>query len=726
MAFNIVKNASGSVSFVDVTTGDIKKMLTSTASIEVQNTDQITITDQTGQSWGVTYTNIANTVIGGVPTVFNPNTQTLQDLIDILISSFFFELSGVYKVINSVSDLPALVGGEYPLLDDACYMITTLLNLANPIKMGNNTILKGCNNLTDGIQFSGTGGAIIGTDANFTLSELEVICTDPLGVCIVYNETGKNESLTVKDCIFGAGKVAEITGGFIVAFTGNYISSASTDGIEFMGGSYTQVEVANNICDSVNSSFQLRFTGGNYDSIGVFNNEFEVFAGNTGIIVDPAVTITNNGGGIISSNNFAGAGTPIIGIEDDTVDWTLEVNGARVLSTSARRFVRKLRNKQQLVDFLALPNPSDYVYEIDGSIDMTDTSIVVPSTGLTFKGYGNNFSKLCTTSDNASLFTGGGNIFFNDMILEASGLNSKIFNVTDPTGSNAIEFVNVNFQNSTELGILNGYRQGLILNGFFLNISEGFTFQGTWSGGMRVDTTLGLLFSSLTLFKSDVGHSFGSRFVSNMNHITGASATCYDFREDTFISDAGFQLVEANFSGSGTFVTGGITNTSIKSFWRDNVGISDTFQGLVYQNASDTATTISIVSTYVELAIDKSILEETWFSSNSAVLYSANYDSSLGINIAIELFGSYTSGNNNQIELEIRNYRTSLAGGFDVLGNLVLSTNGGGAGDRAEAASFKAFDTIALGDDIRVFVRNNTGTTDITTIAGAQLIISKR
>lgn len=655
-------------------------------------------------------------------------TGTLANQTDLQNELNNLENSGIsayYKIIDDISKLPPLTAGEYILDPMTAYLVVGTIVIANPIIMGDATTIVGINSQTDGFVYTGGGTAIRSVDATSTVSNI-LLANLSGGACIDFKDTTKGYTLIVKDCVFGVGKVADIVGGFVITFFNNFFSTTATGGIELKSGDFKQVAILNNIFDSETAPYHIKVTDGNYDSIELNSNAFDVKLGNTGILINGGVGITNNGGGSIVSNSFGGSGTYISGIEDDTSDWIIETNGKNVLSTSARRFVRKIRNKQQLIDFLALPNPSGFMYEIDGEIDMTGTSIVVPSTGLTFRGYGNNFSKLCTSSDNATLFTGGGNLFGNDLILEASGLNSKIFDVTDPSGNNAIEFVNVNFQNTTELGNLTGYRQGLILNGFFINVSEGFTFQGTWSGGMRIDTTLGLLFSGLTLFKSAVGHSFGSRFVSNMNHITGASATCYDFREDTFASDAGFQLVEANFSGAGTFVTGGITNTSIKSFWRDNIGVDDTFQGLVYSNNADTTTTITTSGTYAELAIVKTIVEETWFSSNSAILYNANYDSSLPINISIELFGSYVSGNNDQIEIEIRNYETVLAGGYTSLGTVLLTTNGGAGGDRTEAVSFKVFDKINLGDDIRVFARNNSSTTDITTSAGSKMIISKR
>ena len=82
-------------------------------------------------------------------------------------------------------------------------------------------------------------------------------------------------------------------------------------------------------------------------------------------------------------------------------------------------------------------------YFLDGIIDCTGVTITVPAGGINIKGSDFDVSKLICADNSYTMFEsdagGSGNILFIDMALEVTGTGSKVFDVTDVNGFNAIE-----------------------------------------------------------------------------------------------------------------------------------------------------------------------------------------------------------------------------------------------------------------------------------------------
>jgi hypothetical protein len=623
-------------------------------------------------------------------------------------------------IIRVLADLPTPSGGFIDLEANKTYRFQGLVNIGtNRIRCGVSNTVFGFDKSSDGIVYTGTDSAILCENQDVTVSNITIFSPNGRNVDVI-NTT--SYSAQIRECILSGGTIGNIAGSNLFAFNNNICTNGELD----LSGTFLKVGIAVNFFLSATAIEQVCIDTATFTTLKIVDNDFTVASGKIGILV-ANTTITTDGGGAIISNTFSGLGTYISGVDDTTSEWTIEANGEHITSTSQRKFVRKIRNKTQLINFLAGATPSIYAYEIDGVIDMGADSIVVPSTGLTFIGYGNNFSNLYTSANGATLFAGGGNLFVNDIKLSCTGTSSKLFNLTDPTGTNACEFVNVNFENVVEIGSLSGYRQGLILNGGFYSVSQGFTLNGAWSGGFRIDVanSSALSATGFVLFKAGVGFTVGNRFVSNANLTINSPAIGYQFTAANFLADAGFQLVDGIFRGTGTFVDG-IAASSIRSLWRDTIGVDDTFQGVVFNNTADRTTDIVTTNLYTELSANVAVTEATWFSSQSAAFYRARYDSSVSINVAIELFLSLSGNANAEIEIEIRNYEAALGGGFTSLGSFKLTTNGGTLGTRVEPVSLKAFDKVLQNDIIRVFARNTSGNQDISLEANSKLIISKR
>lgn len=360
-------------------------------------------------------------------------------------------------------------------------------------------------------------------------------------------------------------------------------------------------------------------------------------------------------------------------------------------------------------------------YFIDGRINMGNQSISVPSGGLTISGYGFDRSILYSSADNYTMFSGSaGSIFFNQLSIDANGTSSKVFNVdnTSLSGNGAIEFNVVNFNNCTEIGTITGYRQFLALNLGVFDCSNGFTFDGSWAGGARIDTVI-IRDSTGTFFKAGDTLEFNSRFLSNANIVVPSGSVGYSFVTSNFVNDGDYQLQAGEFSGDGTY-TDGALRTDTCSKWRLNKNFDNTFIGSDISVTSADATIISTVNTPVKMAGTLGISEDVWFEDGTSnnLTYSASLDSK--VNLILQ--GSFTSGNNNQITVYLRQWDNSESS-YSNIGFGTITTNGSG---RAENITVIGTANVSQNDRLEIWVENNTGTSNITGLVGTRLIVSER
>lgn len=633
--------------------------------------------------------------------------------------------------VLSLADLPAPVGGVITLEDNVTYRFQGLVDIGtNTIRAGVSNTLFGFDKSNDGITYSGTGNAVEVVDQTLSIVNMILIGSGGLTSQLVSVTNSTAYSFQVRECILaGNTQAGTVNGGNIIAINNNIHSATLAYGWDTKG-TINKCGIDSNYFENPDTTEHIHLELGSFNTIKISNNDFSINSPNPAILVDNGdVTINNNGAGTITGNTFTGTGSFISGISAETLDWILEDNGRRVLNTSDTLTQRKVRSEAELDLYLAEPDPTQYSYLIDSTNFVLSKPINVPGSGtnggLTFFGLGNNFTTI-STSVAQPMFTGGGNLFLNDMIISSNTTGSSVFAGTSATGFEAVEMINVNFQDCESLGYLDGFRQGLIINGFMLNVKEGLEFRGTWSGGFRLDSSRFIFTPTVGsyMFKSAVAHSFADRFITNANSTIGAGSTGYDFREDTFVADAGFQIIDANFSGAGTYVNG-ITASSIKSLWRDSPGVDDTFQGCVYRNTADTTTTINTQGVYEELAVTVGVIEDVWNVSQSASFFHPQYQSSLAINERIDLLLALQSGNNNALEIEVRKYDSTNTT-FEVVDNFVMTSNGGILGTRVEPITLASFTRRTQDERIRVFVRNNSGSSNVLTEASSKLIISKR
>jgi hypothetical protein len=258
-------------------------------------------------------------------------------------------------------------------------------------------------------------------------------------------------------------------------------------------------------------------------------------------------------------------------------------------------------------------------YFIDGIIDMVDQSITVPVGGLNLTGHNFNVSQLMSSSNGYTMFVspagGSGSVLGKDYAVSTSGSSSQVYNLTDATGFNAFEFQRINYNDCTSLGTIDGYRQGLESGTGRFGGKPELTLSGTWLGGYAIETSIvrSLDNGAYTLFKAGGSFVMNSRFRSNQNIDLPASASFFDFATANFTNPSTIQLEGCIITRAGvsdasdTNITPNIAAADLKSKWRNNVGMANTFEGgqLVISTEVATVITTTLASNpaaYVDLA----------------------------------------------------------------------------------------------------------------------------
>ena len=255
-------------------------------------------------------------------------------------------------------------------------------------------------------------------------------------------------------------------------------------------------------------------------------------------------------------------------------------------------------------------------YFLDGIIDVGTTEITVPITGITIRGYSFDLSGLITTEDNHTMFKsetpviGSGNMLIFDFQVDSSGLNSKVFDIYDYNGFNAIEAARINYNNCTSLGDITDYRQGLEDGTGRFGGTPNLTLSGTWAGGYRITTSIvRALSSGMTgaLFQEGTAFTFGSRFLTDINVDLPTNASLIDFQSSNFTAPSLCQIQGAIVTRNGVFdandsnISPNLTESELASSWKNNQGLTNTFVGGTNTITSENLTVIGSGSTFYDL-----------------------------------------------------------------------------------------------------------------------------
>lgn len=383
---------------------------------------------------------------------------------------------------------------------------------------------------------------------------------------------------------------------------------------------------------------------------------------------------------------------------------------------------------------------STKAYVLDGIIDMGTQSITVPTSGLTILGQSFDISGLTSSENNYTLFVsesiaiGSGNLLMADINLSVTGTNSKVYELYDATGFNAIEMARINYTDCTSLGDLYDYRQGLESGSGRFGGTPNLTLHGLWRGGFRITTSIvrsldagmtGALFQSGTLFQMD------SRFLSDINCDLPASVALHDFAPVDFPNPGTVQFTGCEITRDGVYnaddanLTPNMDRGDLCAYWKRNNGLPNTFVGGTTSIISEETTTVLAGSTYYDLEgiFLGTGLQHFTASSDGKLTHDGNSPREFEVtaNLVLE------SQQNNNLTVRFRKWDNSASAfvNIDYTQQTRVVNNLQGSRD-------VAYFTILVGvimdqnDYIQLQVRNNSGNSDVTAEASSYFRIQER
>lgn len=371
-------------------------------------------------------------------------------------------------IVNSASDLPTPSGGKITLAASTKYIFGgASINIGTDyLEVLNDCAIEGVTGIVSQLIYTGTGGAIRVTDANFTLSHITVVAS--AGQVFTCSNAVLSKILVVQNTIFAScASIGSITGFELVNFNFNKFQSCTT-GLTVNG--VNSCILLDNYFDSTNTGTFLLFSGGTFDNIIVSRNYIDVPLGSVGIDM-PTATITITEFASYTSNILEGAGTIYqnfthtdarvdvkanIGIPDTvamgTMYWTAnttamatyglntwgKITGGTSLALNLARFTHVSPNKLTYAgigtkDFHVSVDLAAY-YNTGGAfkaeIGIAVNGSVVTGSSNAFSIYGNPGDEPCSTNVDLTLSTNDYvEIFINDRTGAAGNYVITYFNV---------------------------------------------------------------------------------------------------------------------------------------------------------------------------------------------------------------------------------------------------------------------------------------------------------
>ena len=387
---------------------------------------------------------------------------------------------------------------------------------------------------------------------------------------------------------------------------------------------------------------------------------------------------------------------------------------------------------RMMIKRVLIQKPSDWPavldssveYFLDGVIDMTGTgrSLEIPSTspkGAKIRGYDFDTSKLICGDDNYTLFTspieGSGNVLMDDFAIEITGTNSQVWDVKDSDGTHAIEFSRVNYNNCTSIGKMDGYRQGLETGTGRFGGTPTLELAGAWAGGYRITTSIVRGIDNAMaapLFKAGAGFTMASRFLTDINADLGATASLLDFASANLTAPSLLQIQGAIITRNGVTnaddptLVPNIGPSDLKSSWRNNQGLRNTFVGGLIAVTAEIATNTTVLNEFVDL-------DGTWTPSNlqhfdgttnnGQLEHLGNNPSEFSVFGTLQILGT----NGDVVELKLLKWDASETSLVDIGTVIAPIINLPGSGDIA-LVTFNFSVVLDKNDYVKVQIANTT------------------
>ena len=404
---------------------------------------------------------------------------------------------------------------------------------------------------------------------------------------------------------------------------------------------------------------------------------------------------------------------------------------------------------QKIVQSLAdLPTPigaeiflENLIYVIDADLDITGYTLVFGAKSQ-LNGIAQNVSIIRSSSNGVSpanpyiFFKSTTNLFMNDLEIVCEGTNQCVWNhIGDGTVAegesfelnrfNLLSFPSGGAGHNNQMGYIKDIRQGFVGTYSAFGFENGFKLAGNWTGGFRVNNTLIASFSGVA-FGSDVTDpvNFQLRMSSNANLTIPLGSIGYDFPSTAFNFTGQYQLQSGNVSGAGVYVSNfasGFPAFDPLANFQDNTGIQNTYQGGEWITNANNNTTFPASNIWYPLVLTTTNKFLTWFSELNGIF---TYNGGNPLDVTIFLTVSMTGKANDIIQVKLVK-ESALAVQTDILIR-AITISGTTAQGRAESVPVQSTEQLVLGDKIRVYVRNTSGTSTITTLSNSNCIIGAK
>jgi hypothetical protein len=379
------------------------------------------------------------------------------------------------------------------------------------------------------------------------------------------------------------------------------------------------------------------------------------------------------------------------------------------------------------------------IYYIDnGMLDITGYTLVFNKRSQ-INGFGQNVSAICSSTSGTIgnpyvFFKSATNLFSNDLEIFCNGTNQRVWQhigdgtVTEGESFELNRFNVLTFQapgHNNELGYVKDIRQGFIGTMSCIGFENGFICAGAWAGGFRIDNTI-FIDCSGVFFGSDPLNpvTFARRMSSNANLTVPLGSIGYDFPETSFVFDGQYQLQSGNFSGAGTFVsdfTSGFPAFDPIGNFKDNSGLQNTFQGGEFITNADNITVISTSNVWYLANLTTVNKGLTWFDEATGI-FTYLSDSPLDVFLIYTITLTGKANDVAQVKLVKED-----AGGIQTdLIIRAITIAGTTAQGRAESVPVATTAQLVDGDLIKVYYRNTSGTSNLTTLTNSNGIIAAK
>jgi hypothetical protein len=398
------------------------------------------------------------------------------------------------------------------------------------------------------------------------------------------------------------------------------------------------------------------------------------------------------------------------GIADQTMrawmdELTDEVNGRFVVGNEwVIRSLGDFKRAGAVFSGDEISVPPDTCISVKSHIDITPYRLILEG----------NAAIVGTNAETASLYS---NISSGSMIYSNSIVNLRDITLSTSAGSYCVEvdgtsnplavvdWFAVNFTAGKVAKFTNLANVNIILIGI-LDPDNGIDFFGTFGTIATAETILSLSGSGKIAYNFDPGVIITRRIRFNFcAFVISGGATGVNLPTSATIPDDTFIIFFCNFAGGGAYISGGLTNTSLKSRWYENRGITNTYRGaMLFVENNATATTITTPGTYYKMAgITAPLAGNSGLSHSNNRLTSTSVVSKL---YDIKYSVTFTGTANNVAGFKI------YQNGVEVAGSKSRAT--ANAAGRAENVTGFAPVVLALGDYVEIWTTNETAANAVT------------